>query len=92
MSFQSEQSQFLSDLQLNFLFVQEFEMIDWLILGLWTVTALLPLKNHTHALILVSIVELCWFGYDVGIGQYAQSIPCFFYFLTAACKCIRQEE
>jgi hypothetical protein len=58
---------------------QDYMMIDWLILALWAYSVLIPIKNRSQALFLVSIVEILWGFYDISISEYAQSIPFFCY-------------
>ena len=89
MSNQKDYQEFSQDLLLEVPNLDGYQMIDWLILALWVYVFLLPTKNHSLTLIYVSIVELLWGIYDLSIGEYAQSIPFFFYFFSTALSCLK---
>jgi hypothetical protein len=85
----SEKKEFLKDLSLVVPNIQDYVMIDWMILALWAGAVLLPSKNRSRTIVLVSIVELCWGMYDLSIGEFAQSIPFFVYFLSGSIQTLR---
>ena len=84
MSCRDRIDEFLKDLSLAVPTLQDYEMIDWVILSLWGYAVLCTSKSREHTLILFSIVDLLWGIYDLSIAEYAQSIPFLIGFLLIA--------
>jgi|GEM_PF-5061626 len=92
MSWRDRIDEFLQDLSLAVPTLQDYEMIDWVILSLWGYAVLWPSKSREHTLLLLSIVDLLWGVYDLSIAEYAQSIPFLFGFLLIARGYLKNRE
>ena len=92
MSCRDRIDEFLKDLSLAVPTLQDYSMIDWVILSLWGYAVLWPSKSRVHTLLLLSIVDLLWGVYDLSIAEYAQSIPFLFYSLLTATSYLRTRE
>lgn len=92
MSCRERFEEFFQDLSLAVPTLQDYEMIDWVILSLWGYAVLWPSKSREHTLFLFSIVDLLWGVYDLSIAEYAQSIPFLFGFFLIARGYLKSRE
>ena len=66
--------EFLRDLLLTVPYLQDYEMVDWVLLALYLFGLATMIKNRVLGLFLLSTSDFFWMAYDLWYGEYAQAL------------------